>query len=693
MAVNLSPVGGVAAQFFTNTGAVLIGGKLYTYAAGTTTPAAAYTNSTGGTAWTNPIVLDAAGRVSGSGEIWLTDGINYKFVLKDSNDVLIATYDNISGINSNFVAYTNSQEIQTATSGQTVFTLTTMQYQVGTNSLSVFVDGVNQYGPGAQYAYTETSSTSVTFVSGLHVGAVVKFTSTQQQGAGAVDASQVSYDPPFTGSVITNVEAKLGQSVSVMDFGAVCNGIVDDTAAVQAAVNYCLTDPLRPISLIVPGQCKLTASINIDQTVSVTTLKLGDFRIIGQGKMPGFYTTTPIVMFSATANHTVQSVSSNISFEGIVFDNNDRTVAAFVTDGAYIQVKFQNCRFNRIKCMNTTGINTFSYSFLACEMRNWDGNFFSLSYTSANDITFSNCYFNGGYNCVVLGIVQTFNFIDNTAESLQGRPISTNGGRDILITGNYFEANRTALGQAYEVELASGAFALYGCVVQANLFYLSAGQVTDANDYAVNYGTPVSATSIGNWSSGKLSRTVTPVLGSFMSFGDADNKTNAAADSISVLTDFQGASLALGTKGYYQQINNYNVQTVAVTKAFGSDLFNAAATTDNAVLFTQPAQSLLLNVTMVNDLLFVAPSMTNLGVTVGDGSNAAGIFTETMNLTSNALNTKYKNRGVYWNGGAVGTEYYTTTAKAWSGYATATGANLNTLTAGQVTFYFTYRSL
>jgi hypothetical protein len=159
------------------------------------------------------------------------------------------------------------------------------------------------------------------------------------------------------------------------------------------------------------------------------------------------------------------------------------------------------------------------------------------------------------------------------------------------------------------------------------------------------------------------------------------------------LTDFQGKALNLGTKGYYQQINNYNVQTVAVTKAFNSDLFNAAATTDNAVLWQQPAQSLLLNVTMVNELLFVAPSMTDLDITVGDGSDDNGILAETMNLTSDTLNTKYKNRGVYWNGGSAGTEYYTTTAKNWSGYATATGANLSTLTAGQVTFYFTYRSL
>jgi hypothetical protein len=238
MAVNLSPVGGVAAQFFTNNGVPLTGGKIYTYAAGTTTPATTYTSSQGNVQWTNPIVLNAGGRVPSGGEIWLTDGINYKFVLKDANDVTIATYDNISGINSNFVSYTAEQEIQTATAGQTVFTLTTMSYQPGTNSLSVFVDGVNQYGPGAQYAYTETDDNTVTFTNGLHVGAVVKFTTSQQQGAGAVDASQVSYDPPFTASVPTNVEAKLAQTVSVLDFGAVGDGVVNDWEACQKACDY-----------------------------------------------------------------------------------------------------------------------------------------------------------------------------------------------------------------------------------------------------------------------------------------------------------------------------------------------------------------------------------------------------------------------------------------------------------------------
>lgn len=131
MAVNLSPVGGAAAQFFTNTGAVLTGGKLYTYLAGTTTPAVTYTTSQGNVPWTNPVVLDAAGRVSGSGEIWLTDGIIYKFVLKDSNDVLIATYDNIGGNGSAVVLnYTGN--------GSTV------AYAVPGNVQNVYISGVYQ---------------------------------------------------------------------------------------------------------------------------------------------------------------------------------------------------------------------------------------------------------------------------------------------------------------------------------------------------------------------------------------------------------------------------------------------------------------------------------------------------------------------------------------------------------------------
>lgn len=96
MTVSLSLFAGAGAQFFSNTGVPLAGGKIYSYAAGTTTPQATYTTKAGSIAQPNPIILDSAGRVP-SGEIWLTLSQFYKFVLQDSAGVLIATYDNIEG--------------------------------------------------------------------------------------------------------------------------------------------------------------------------------------------------------------------------------------------------------------------------------------------------------------------------------------------------------------------------------------------------------------------------------------------------------------------------------------------------------------------------------------------------------------------------------------------------------------------
>ena len=137
MAVFLSPVGGVAAQFFDNNGNMLTGGKLYAYAAGTTTPQPTYTTFTGNINHPHPIILDASGRVPSGGEIWL-DPVPYKFVLETSANVLIATYDNVSGIGAAAYQVANF----TGTGTQTVFTLPTAS--LGENFTFVYINGVYQ---------------------------------------------------------------------------------------------------------------------------------------------------------------------------------------------------------------------------------------------------------------------------------------------------------------------------------------------------------------------------------------------------------------------------------------------------------------------------------------------------------------------------------------------------------------------
>jgi hypothetical protein len=83
-------------QGFSIGGLPLVGGFINTYLAGTSTPAATYTDSGGLTPNANPIQLDAAGLPPN--EIWLTDGVAYKFVVTDSLGLSPRTYDNVTGI-------------------------------------------------------------------------------------------------------------------------------------------------------------------------------------------------------------------------------------------------------------------------------------------------------------------------------------------------------------------------------------------------------------------------------------------------------------------------------------------------------------------------------------------------------------------------------------------------------------------
>lgn len=92
MSVNLPPV--INPQYFDDNGLPLAGGNVYTYQAGTTTPQATYTDQSGGTPNTNPIVLDSSGRCS----MWLDPSLSYKFVFKDSAGNPIKTVDNVVGL-------------------------------------------------------------------------------------------------------------------------------------------------------------------------------------------------------------------------------------------------------------------------------------------------------------------------------------------------------------------------------------------------------------------------------------------------------------------------------------------------------------------------------------------------------------------------------------------------------------------
>lgn len=94
MAFSLSPIGNE--QQVSQNGAPLSGGLLYTYLAGSSTPAATYADSSGATPQSNPIVLNVLGRPNSP--IWMTDGTAYKLVLTDSTGVTQWTIDGVTGV-------------------------------------------------------------------------------------------------------------------------------------------------------------------------------------------------------------------------------------------------------------------------------------------------------------------------------------------------------------------------------------------------------------------------------------------------------------------------------------------------------------------------------------------------------------------------------------------------------------------
>jgi len=131
------------------------------------------------------------------------------------------------------------EETQTATQGQTVFTLVNFDYATGTNNLAVFVNGSKQV---SGVNYSETNVNTVTFNTGLNAGDIVEFLVGVSVAAGTLFANDVLYNEGSTGAVTRTVEKKLQESISVLDFGADPTGVANSSTAFQNAINALSSD-------------------------------------------------------------------------------------------------------------------------------------------------------------------------------------------------------------------------------------------------------------------------------------------------------------------------------------------------------------------------------------------------------------------------------------------------------------------
>jgi hypothetical protein len=160
------------------------------------------------------------------------------------------------------------------------------------------------------------------------------------------NASQVVYDPAGLGAVSTTVQTKLRETVSVKDFGAVGDGVADDTVAVHAAISYA---KVRRGSVFFPaGIYRVTSGF----TQSVNQ---NDVHLYGEGSTREVFSlgtnpptgshirldsTDPASFFyRSTANH-------NLQVNDLMF-----SCAQFVKDRAFFKLGANTSQFfSRVNC-------------------------------------------------------------------------------------------------------------------------------------------------------------------------------------------------------------------------------------------------------------------------------------------------------------------------------------------------------
>jgi len=165
----------------------------------------------------------------------------------------------------------------------------------------------------------------------------------------ATTAAGTAYLPAGTGAVPTDVQSKLRESVSVKDFGAVGDGVTDDTAAIQAA------DAAATGSVLFPaGTYKATASISKRLGISW----VGDGGI--QGAQSPQQAKTKIVFEGPTSGNaiTIDGTSpsvgeANLFIRGIHFQA--QGASQDLITGIYVGVKV--CQIDACSFTNfATGI-------------------------------------------------------------------------------------------------------------------------------------------------------------------------------------------------------------------------------------------------------------------------------------------------------------------------------------------------
>lgn len=331
MAVKACPIG-VKPQFLLSSGSPAVGNQLFFYVSGSSTKQNTYTDSTGGSANANPIVLNALGEPTT--QIWFTAGQTYRIIYAPSTDTdppvsPIWTIDGLTGINDTtttadqwvsgpaptYVSATSftlvgdqtstfhvGRRVKTTNSGGTIYSTITASAFAAATTITVANDSGTLDAGLSAVSYGLTSYTNPSVSAKIGIGTASVSVNAQTSAAGIGNGADATDDTLFTYTLPANTLYADGQGVHVRAWGTNANTANTKTKKIWFAGTS------NTLSTLADQNFEWTAEMVVVR-INATHVSIGGFMLHSGGGSYNAIRNQNVVVADLTANASIIKIT------------------------------------------------------------------------------------------------------------------------------------------------------------------------------------------------------------------------------------------------------------------------------------------------------------------------------------------------------------------------------------------------